>query len=105
MQVEFRGRVYDIEVAVTPIFMFKCPKCGNIVYEGVVAFDMEMVLYCDCGYKDEAWYYPHTIKGTNYWTSGAHYTNNPLVSLPLEKVLEYFFWETLPKEEQPFVHG
>jgi len=105
-KITFGGKQYEIELWCSPIFKFKCPRCHKTVYEGVCNFDLELEYECDhCGYTDELWNFPHTIKGTNYWTKGAHYTNTSLVDLPLKQVLSYFFWDELPENKQPEVHG
>ena len=91
-KVKFEGKSIRIKLSPeSPIFQFKC-KCGNIVYQGVADFDMEDDLHCSkCGRHDEAWYFKHTILGTNHWTSGDHYPNDPMTSLTLEEVLGFFF--------------
>jgi len=83
----------DIEVMETPLFRFVCPKCQSVLFEGAVFTDMEDEFECICcGFKDELWFFPHTIIGSNLWTIGAHYTNDPLTNLDLDKVVKYFLW-------------
>jgi len=93
----------DIEVMETPLFRFVCPRCKHVLFEGVANFDMESEFECiRCGFEDEAWFFPHTIVGSNLWTIGGHYTNDPLTSFDLETVVEYFLW---PKLKSLPVHG
>src|SRR5437867_11074050 len=73
------------------VFQFICPKCGNIHYDGVVDFDMEDYWTCEkCSWANEAWCFPHTIKGTNLWTVGGHYNNDPMTHLTEEEVMDQF---------------
>ena len=99
-KIIFGGKQYEIELWCSPIFEFKCPRCHKTVYEGVCNFDLELERECIyCGYTNELWNFPHTIKGTNYWTKGEHYPNIPLVDLPLETVLSYFFRDKLSESK------
>ena len=87
----------------TPVFRFECPNDRALVYEGPVGFDMEDQFDCpECGLSEEAWMFPHTIVGTNLWTIGGHYSNDPLVELDYKDVIGFFIWPKFPKD---MVHG
>lgn len=107
-KVELLGKTYMIQTVNTPVFEFLCPqclvaKCRTVVYEGAVGFDMEDWMECnECNWGQEAWMFPHTIKGTDLWTVGGHYSNDPLSELSLETVLAMFVW---PKKPTVGVHG
>ena len=103
-KISMYGKELEIQVQSTPIFQFKCPACEKIVYEGIVDFDMENEETCEeCGWEDEIWMFPHTILGSNLWTIGGHYSNDPLSHLPLKDTVHYFLW--LIADDQKMVHG
>lgn len=94
----------------TPILQFFCSECGFKTYEGPVDFDLEDEMQCiNCNYKNEAWYFPHTLKGSGVYTAGGHYSNEPLTGIPLDKALDYFFWPWHTKfykvKEYTPIHG
>jgi len=109
-------RMFNIEVTKargnneTPILQFFCPECKSKTYEGIVDFDLEDEMQCiNCNYKNEAWFFPHTLKGSGVYTAGGHYSNEPLTSIPLDKALDYFFWPWHTKfykvKEYTPIHG
>jgi len=101
--VEIWGRELTFEVEESPVFTFLCPRCGDLVYRGVVDFDLEEPRECQgCGFWEEFWLFPHTLD-QRLFTVGGHYTNDPMTALPLEDVLKMFLW--CEREEQIFVHG
>jgi len=101
---EVFGKEVEIEVTETPIFEFVCPRCKRRLYKGVVDWNLEEWRSCaNCGWKEESWLFPHTLCGSNLWTVGGHYGNDPPVALPIETVLEFFFW--CVRDKAILVHG